>query len=52
MENTFDNLTHILTSTQRPARTRYSALLLRLVESLATGIAIGVGVAVGRVLAG
>lgn len=50
MERTFDELSGILA--RRPARARYSALALRLVESLATGVAIGVGVAVGRVLAG
>ncbi|MDG4854081.1 MULTISPECIES: hypothetical protein [unclassified Mesorhizobium] len=51
MERTFNELTSILTA-QRPARVRYSALALRLAESLATGVANGVGIAVGRVLAG
>lgn len=46
----FDEFSLVLT--QRPARVRYSALAVRLAESLVTGVAIGVGVAVGRVLAG
>lgn len=50
MERTFDELSGILA--QLPARERYVVLALRLAESLVTGVAIGLGVAVGRVLAG
>lgn len=50
MEHTFNELARILA--RRPVRGRYTALAVRLAESLVTGVAIGVGVAVGRVLAG
>lgn len=50
MENTFNDLARILS--QRPVRVPYGAILLRLAESLATGLAIGVGIAAGRALAG
>lgn len=48
MERTFDELIGAL---KTPRRTGYS-FVIRLAESLATGVAIGLGIAVGRVLAG
>nr|WIE89043.1 hypothetical protein P9270_015705 [Mesorhizobium sp. WSM4875] len=50
MDRTFQDLAHILTTPRR--RLPYGAILLRLAESLATGIAIGIGIAAGRALAG
>lgn len=50
MDRTFEDLSHILTTPRR--RFPYGAILLRLAESLATGLAIGVGIAAGRALAG
>lgn len=50
MERSFDELSRIL---QAPRfNGRYGALALRLAESLATGVAIGLGIAAVRVLAG
>lgn len=46
----FDELARILNAPRR--HLPYGAVLLRLAESVATGLAIGVGIAVGRVLAG
>ncbi|WP_292414648.1 hypothetical protein [Mesorhizobium sp.] len=49
MERTFDELIGTLKTPRRP---RLGVFALRLAESLVTGVAIGVGIAVGRVLAG
>ncbi|WP_292322650.1 hypothetical protein [Mesorhizobium sp.] len=50
MERTFEDLANILSTPRR--HFPYGAILLRLSDSLATGVAIGVGIAAVRVLAG
>ncbi|MBZ9760326.1 hypothetical protein LB553_05480 [Mesorhizobium sp. CA8] len=52
MEHALDDLARILKTRPERLRDRYGALALRLAESLATGLAIGVGFAIVHALAG
>ncbi|MET3595668.1 MULTISPECIES: hypothetical protein [Mesorhizobium] len=52
MEHALDELARILRTPQTTLRERYGAIVLRLVESLATGLAIGIGFAIVHALAG
>ncbi|WP_189407059.1 hypothetical protein [Mesorhizobium sp. M1A.F.Ca.ET.072.01.1.1] len=52
MENALDDLARILKTPQRRLRDRYGAIVLRLAESLASGLAIGVGFALVHAFAG
>ncbi|WP_292348979.1 hypothetical protein [Mesorhizobium sp.] len=51
MEHALDELARILKAPQTGPRDRYGAIMLRLAESLATGLAIGVGLAIVHALA-
>ncbi|MBZ9771185.1 hypothetical protein [Mesorhizobium sp. CO1-1-8] len=52
MEHALDGLARILKAPLRRLRDRYGAFVLRLAESLATGLAIGVGFAIIQAFAG
>ncbi|WP_156752737.1 MULTISPECIES: hypothetical protein [unclassified Mesorhizobium] len=52
MEDALDDLARILTAPQTSLRTRYGAFAMRMAESLATGLAIGVGIALVLAVAG
>ncbi|WP_292171763.1 hypothetical protein [Mesorhizobium sp.] len=52
MEAAFDDLARALKAPQMSLRERYGAFALRLVESLATGLAVGIGFAIVHAFAG
>jgi len=52
MERVFDDIAAALKAPQTTLRDRYGAVVLRLVESLATGLAIGVGIALAHAFGG
>ncbi|WP_156913654.1 hypothetical protein [Mesorhizobium sp. WSM3224] len=52
MEAIFDDLSSALRAPPARLRARYGAIVLRLAESLATGLAIGVGFAIVHAFAG
>ncbi|WP_292197583.1 hypothetical protein [Mesorhizobium sp.] len=52
MEHALDDLARILKTPQTRLWDRYGAFVLRLAESLATGLAIGVGFAIVHAFAG
>ncbi|WP_176479070.1 hypothetical protein [Mesorhizobium sp. WSM3860] len=51
MEHALDDLARILKTPQTRLRDRYGALVLRLAESLAAGLAMGVGFAIVHFIA-
>lgn len=52
MEHALDGLALILTAPQTTLRKRYGAFAMRMAESLATGLAVGVGFAIVHAFAG
>ncbi|WP_179294623.1 hypothetical protein [Mesorhizobium sp. WSM3879] len=52
MEHAFDDIAAALRASPARLRDRYGAFVLRLAESLATGLAIGVGFAIVHAFAG
>lgn len=52
MENALDELACILRATPAALRGRWEVIALKLLGNLATGLAIGVGIAVGHAIAG
>ncbi|CDX20488.1 conserved hypothetical protein [Mesorhizobium sp. ORS 3324] len=52
MEDALDDLARILKAPHVTLRNRYGAFAMRMAESLATGLAIGMGFAIVRIFAG
>ncbi|WP_167514733.1 hypothetical protein [Mesorhizobium intechi] len=52
MENALDELTRLLKAPQTCLRDRWGAFALQLLANVATGLAVGIGFAVGRAIAG
>lgn len=52
METSLDDLTRLLKAPQHGLRDRYGAFALQLLANVATGLALGVGFAIGRAIAG
>ena len=52
METSLDELTRLLKAPQQSLRDRYGAFVLQLLANIATGLAVGVGFAIGRAIAG
>ncbi|WP_292140837.1 hypothetical protein [Mesorhizobium sp.] len=52
METALDDIARVLTAPQPGLRDRYGAFVLQLLGNIATGLAVGLGFAIGRAIAG
>ncbi|WP_292323390.1 hypothetical protein [Mesorhizobium sp.] len=52
METALDELTRLLKAPQPGLRDRYGAFVLQLLANVATGLAVGLGFAIGHAIAG
>ncbi|WP_292298422.1 hypothetical protein [Mesorhizobium sp.] len=52
METVLDDLARVLRAQQPGLRERYGAFILQLLANVATGLAVGLGFAIGHAIAG